>query len=131
MQPNPPLPPVEKEEKEFKQNFEDVPYGLVFVAPSGEIAIVNPAFRKLVQLQGRELEGAAFDELLDPSDRPKFLAELMRFMAGEIPEFRHRLAYRCGGGTVTAETNISLVLGQDNSIDHLTIVTSEERLAGD
>ena len=92
-----------------------------------KIAIANPAFRRLVQLRDRELEGVAFDELLDRSDRLKFLTELMRLMGGEVPEFRHRLAYRRGsGGTVTAETVISLVLGQNKAIDHLTIVTTED-----
>jgi PAS domain S-box-containing protein len=127
MQPNVPDQPSKKEDVDFKRNFEEVPYGLVFVAPNGEIAIANPAFRRLVQLRDRELEGVAFDELLDRSDRLKFLTELMRLMGGEVPEFRHRLAYRRGsGGTVTAETVISLVLGQDKAIDHLTIVTTED-----
>jgi PAS domain S-box-containing protein len=128
MQPNPPEPDSSEEDLEFKRNFEEVPYGLVFVAPNGEIAIANPAFRRLVQLRDRELEGVAFDELLDRNDRPKFLTELMRLMGGEVPEFRHRLVYRRGsGGSITAETVISLVLGRDKAIDHLTIVTSEER----
>jgi hypothetical protein len=68
-----------------------------------------------------------FDELLDQDDRPKFLADLLRLVSGDVPEFRHRLAYRHGsGGIVTAETVISLVLRADKSIGHLTIVTAEE-----
>ena len=132
MQAHPQEPAAGSEENEFRRNFEDVPYGLVYVAPTGEIAIANPAFRRMVQLRDRELEGVAFDELLDRHDRPKFLTELMRLMGGETPEFRHRFAFRRGsGGTITAETVISLVLGEDRTIDHMTIVTSEERAAGD
>ena len=132
MQPLPTESAAKREEQELKQNFEEAPYGLVFVAPSGEITIANPAFCAMVQLRSRELESVTFDELLDQSDRPKFLAELLRLMGGEAAEFRHRLAYRRGsGGTITAETVISLVLAEDKTIDHLTIVTTDERPAGD
>jgi PAS domain S-box-containing protein len=132
MQPLHPKSAAKREEQELKQNFEEVPYGLVFVAPSGEITTANPAFCEMVQLRSRELESVTFDELLDQGDRPKFLAELMRLMGGEAAEFRHRLSYRrADGGTITAETVISLVLTEDKTIDHLTIVTTEERPAGD
>jgi PAS domain S-box-containing protein len=121
-------PAAAREEQQSAQRPEDVSEnGLVIVAPSGEIATANPAFCELVQLPSRELEGVQFDELLDQDDRPKFLADLLRLVSGDVPEFRHRLAYRHGsGGIVTAETVISLVLRADKSIDHLTIVTAEE-----
>lgn len=102
--------------------------GMAFVDQHGVMAIVNPAFAKLLGYSVHELEGRTFASITISADTPHDIAEFERLLAGEIEDYSMVKSYRGKIGskiTVALEArkylNGTLLFGQIIPIDILSL----------
>ena len=102
-------------QKRFELAFDSAPIGISLVSLSGRLLRVNPALCELLGYTEAELLATTFQELTDPEDLEKDMAELRRLFAGEIAmyEMENRY-YRKDGSQLWALLSVALVRGNDD-----------------
>jgi PAS domain S-box-containing protein len=113
-----------RSEQRFRGAFEMAAHGMLFVAPTGQIALVNEAFREFVDRRDEDFSTATFEDMLHKDDRGQFLYGMKRLLTGEVPFLKQELRFISGSGHVVhALTSVSLLGDENREIDQLVIQT--------
>jgi PAS domain S-box-containing protein len=109
-------------EQRFRGAFETAAHGMILVAPTGQIAMVNDAFREFLGRGEDDLSELTFEDLLHKDDRGQFLYAMKRLLTGEVNLLKQELRYMTGSGQVAhGLTSVSLVRDDNKEIDQLVV----------
>ena len=106
---------VHEAEERFRGAFEEAPIGMALVSIESDRAgcflRVNRALCDIIGYSSEEMVGAAFESIVDPSDRDSSDARYVPWMlAGEVPGFEvEKRLRRADGETIVAMVAVSLV----------------------
>lgn len=94
----------------LKRTFDCAPVGIAFVAPSGVLIDVNPAFCTMLGRPRAELCGRTFQEFTHPEDIGPNVTLLERLGSGEIGGYRMQKRYlRASGELLWADLTVSVL----------------------
>jgi PAS domain S-box-containing protein len=111
-----------RSELRFRGAFETAGHGMVLVAPTGEIAMVNESFREFIGRPEEDYAGITFEDTLHKDDRGQFLYGIKRLLTGETASFKQELRFMTGAGHVVhGLTSVSLVRDDHKEIDQLVV----------
>ncbi len=111
-----------RSEQRFRGAFETAGHGMALVAPNGQIAMVNDAFRAFVDRADEDYSALTFEDTLHKDDRGQFLYAMKRLITGETNQLKQELRYMTGAGHVAhCLTSVSLVRDDNKEIDQLVV----------
>ena len=111
-----------RSEQRFRGAFETAGHGMALVAPNGQIAMVNDAFRAFVDRADEDYSALTFEDTLHKDDRGQFLYAMKRLITGETNQLKQELRYMTGAGHVAhGLTSVSLVRDDNKEIDQLVV----------
>jgi PAS domain S-box-containing protein len=113
---------AKRSEHRFRGAFESAAHGMVLVAPTGQIAMANDAFKAFLDRPEENYGALSFEETLHKDDRGQFLYGIKRLLSGEIPSLRQELRYMMGGNRVAhGLTSVSTTLDDHKQVDQLVV----------
>ncbi|CAN5571828.1 hypothetical protein BH11PSE7_BH11PSE7_25760 [soil metagenome] len=100
--------------------------GIVMNTPDGQFITANPAYRAILGYTDDELRQIDTRELTHPDDRPQYMAQRNRMLAGDLGYFTHEKRYLCAGGEVVwVNSTVSLVRDAAGTPTHVVSVIED------
>ncbi len=97
-------------EQRFRNIFNNVPIGVVYVDLDGRVRQANPAFCEMLRYSDEDLVGMTVQAYTHPDDWPQDMALARRLVAGELATVRsHKRLLSSDGRTLWVQSSISLL----------------------
>jgi PAS domain S-box-containing protein len=115
-------PPRVVEDRRFRGAFESAGHGMALVSPLGEITLANGAFWDFVGKSDGKRTGVSLDDLLDPADRPDFLAVMGELIQGRVSAVKQEFRYIGAEDRVMhGATSIALLRSDAGEIEQIIV----------
>lgn len=115
-------------EDRFQRFFDEAPVGIILIDENGKVADCNTAFANILDTPLEEIEGRAFNDLIDDENRDEVIGALGRIEKGQRLDAPLEISLKGAGGSVETQMHARRFRADGWTVLHFIDLTEKKSL---